>query len=59
MGGLRAEPEISSRPAAAALLLAVSRLVPPDVWVLVPTTVRVWWGGSLRVFALLVTLVSV
>lgn len=58
MGGLRAGPEISYRPAAGALLLAVSKLVPPDLWVL--TTVRVWSGGSLRgCIPLVVTLVSV
>ena len=59
MQGLRAVPGICSRPAAGALLLAASKLVPPDVWVPVSTTVWVWSGGSLRVFSLLVTLVSV
>lgn len=39
MGGLRAVPGISFGPAAGALLLAVSTLVPADVWAYLPTTV--------------------
>lgn len=47
MGGLRALPESSFGLAAGALLLAVSKLVPP-VWVHVPTAVRAWSDDSLR-----------
>lgn len=60
MGGLRAPPEISFRLAAGTLLLAVAKLVPPDVWVHVPTAVRAWSDDSLRgCIPRVVTLVSV